>query len=155
MFSSDFSEQSSENSEFYSEARRQSGGLMSSVAPAQTLTRDLGEILAPGEKWKGQVSAVHRALTSPSFHHSLRSLTWSRVKSWFYAEARRVDYNEVIALQELKALEEARRAKLKLAATANLLAIHLAAEGTPLDSRQMRALSRLAGQMDSAGTGGA
>lgn len=128
---------------------------MSSVATVQSLTKELGDILAPGEKWKRQISAVHRALTSDRFEHALTGLKWSRVKTWFYGEARRVNYEEVVALRELRAIEGARNARLKLAATANVLAAHLAAEGAPLDSRQMRALGRLAGAVDLSGSGDA
>ncbi|RWK65435.1 MAG: hypothetical protein EOR45_36105 [Mesorhizobium sp.] len=155
MIGSGNSEEPSEISEFHSETRRPGGGLMSSVATAQSLTKELGTILAPGEKWKRQISAVHRALTSDQFEHALSGLTWSRVKTWFYGEARRVDYEEVMALRELRAIEEARRARLKLAATANILAAHLAAEGAPLDGHQMRALGRLAGALDLSGSGDA
>lgn len=155
MFGSGNSEQPSKVSEFHSEAQKRRGGLMSSVATAQSLTKEIGDILAPGEKWKRQISAVHRALTSDHFEHALTGLTWSRVKTWFYGEARRVNYEEVVALRELRAIEEARRARLKLAATANILAAHLAAEGAPLDSHQMRALGRLAGSVDLSGSGAA
>ncbi|TIN36816.1 MAG: hypothetical protein E5Y10_22055 [Mesorhizobium sp.] len=155
MIGSGNSEQPSEISEFYSETRQLGGGQMSSVATAQSLTRDLGDILAPGEKWKRQISAVHRGLTSDKFEHSIKGLTWSRVKTWFYGEARRVNYEEVVALRELHAIEEARRARLKLAATANILAAHLAAAGAPLDGHQMRALGRLAGALDLSGSGDA
>ncbi|RWH31623.1 hypothetical protein [Mesorhizobium sp.] len=153
MTGSGISEQRSETSEFHSEVRRCGGGPMSSVATAQNLTQDIGALLAPGEKWKRQISAVHRALTSDKFEYALPKLKWSRVKAWFYGEARRVNYEEVVALRELRAIEGARHARLKLAATANILAAHLAAEGTPLDSRQMRALGRLAGTLDLSGSG--
>lgn len=126
---------------------------MSSVATAQGLTLAIGELAAPGGNWKSQISAVYAGLTDPKFSHQLKDLTWNRVKSWFYGEARTADYYEVIALQELRAIEEAKRARLKLAATANILAAHLAAEGAPLDSHQMRALGRLAGSLDLSGSG--
>lgn len=155
MFGSGISEQPSETLETRSKVRRLGGGLMSSVATAQSLTKEIGDILAPGEKWKRQISAVHRALTSDKFEHALTGLTWSRVKTWFYGEARRVNYEEVVALRELRAIEGARHARLKLAATANILAAHLAAEGAPLDSHQMRALGRLAGSVDLSGSGDA
>lgn len=121
---------------------------MSSVATARDLTLNIGEICAPGGGWKAQISAVHAGLTDKKFPRRLEGLKWNRVKSWFYGEARRADYDEILALQELRAIEEAKRARLKLAATANILAAHLAAEGAPLDSNQMRALGRLAGTLD-------
>ncbi|MBE1208145.1 hypothetical protein [Aminobacter carboxidus] len=154
MNGSDLSESSSERSELFSERRCQGGRIMSSVAIAQGLTRDIAGIIAPNGNWKDQISAVYEGLTNKEFSHRLKDLTWNRVKSWFYGEARRADYHEVLALQELRAIQEARRAKLKLAATANILAAHLAAEGAPLDGHQMRALGRLAGALDLSGTGG-
>lgn len=161
MNGSDLSETSSQRSERFSElsenrssAGSQGGRQMSSASIAHGLTVEIGEIVAPGANWKAQITAVYAGLTDPKFPHRLTDLTWNRVKSWFYGEARRADYHEVLALQELRAIEEARRAKLKLAATANILAAHLAAEGAPLDGHQMRALGRLAGALDLPGTGG-
>lgn len=127
---------------------------MSSVADAQNITRTLGDMLAPHQGWQQKVSAVYRGLTSDEFEWRIDELSWNRVKSWFFGEARRIDYDHMVALKELKAHEEARRARLKLAATANILAAHLAAEGAPLDGRQMRALGRLASELDLSGTGG-
>jgi hypothetical protein len=155
MSSSGNSEQSSEETEHRSFLWKARGGPMSSVATAQSLTRELADMLAPRDGWKAQVSAVHRRLTDKKFAFADPNLSWNRVKSWLYAEARRVDYHHVRALEELRALEEARRERLKLAATANRLAALLAAEGAPLDGRQMRALGRLAGTLDSAGIGAA
>jgi len=124
---------------------------MSSVATAQCLTKEIGQIMAPGGGWKSQISAVYNGLVDERFPLRLEALTWNRVKSWFYGEARTAEYHEVQALKELKALEEARRERLKLAATANRLAALLAAEGAPLDGRQIRALGRLSGALDRAG----
>lgn len=154
MFGSEISESRSEDSEFCSEASARGRRTMSSVALAQEHSRELGKLLAPHQGWKAQVTAIHRAITSPGFEWRLENLTWNRVKSWLFAEARRVDYEEICALKELRAEQEARRARLKLAATANLLAAHLAAEGTPLDCNQMRALGRIAGGLDLSGTAG-
>jgi hypothetical protein len=150
MDGSGISEKPSQNSEFYSEPLRSVGGPMSSVATAQLLTREIGDLLVPGAGWERQISAVHRELTSERRRWHL-DLKWSRVKAWYYGEARRIDYHEVLALKELRAEEEARRARLKLAATANLLAAHLAAEGAPLDGNQMRALVRISGGLDLSG----
>lgn len=151
MFGSEISESRSENSEFCSEASARGRRIMSSAALAQKHSRELGKLLAPHQGWKAQVSAIHRAITSPEFEWRLENLTWNRVKSWLFAEARRVNYEEMRALEELRAEQEARRAKLKLAATANMLAAHLAAEGAPLDSHQMRALGRIAGALGVSG----
>lgn len=153
--SSQFSERFSELSEKRSEAVIQGGRQMSSVATAQDLTLKIGELVAPGGNWKSQISAVYNGLTDEKFPLRLKELRWNRVKSWFYGDARQAQYHEVLALQELHAIEEAKRAKLKLAATANLLAAHLAAAGAPLDSNQMLALGRLAGSLDLSGTAGA
>lgn len=150
---SDFSGTRSQFSESCSEAGR-GGCAMSSVALAQSHSRVIGKLLAPNQGWKAQVSAIHRALTDESFAWRLDSLTWNRVRSWIFAEARRVDYEEVRALEELRAEQEAKRARLKLAATANLLAAHLAAEGAPLDSHQISALCRIAGTLGVSGTAG-
>ncbi|CAM5656720.1 hypothetical protein MAUB1S_11423 [Mycolicibacterium aubagnense] len=153
--SSQFSERFSEISENHSEAASKSRHPMSSVVTAQDLTLEIGELCVPGGNWKSQISAVYNGLTDEKFPLRLKGLRWNRVKAWFYGEARQAQYHEVLALQELRAIEEAKRAKLKLAATANLLAAHLAAAGAPLDSNQMRALGRLAGSLDLSGIAGA
>lgn len=119
---------------------------MSSLASVQPLTRELGGLLAPGQGWKQQVSAVHRELTKPSFASCLEALTWNRVKTWFFGEARRIDFEEVVALRELKALEEAKREQREFIATTNRLAAALAAEGASLSRVQMEALARIAGR---------
>lgn len=151
MERSEISESSSEFSESCSEPERYGGRLMSSVAIAQNHTKALADMLAAGSGWKAQVTAVYAGLTDRRFARRLEKLTWNRVKSWLYGEARTVDHLEIMALQELRAIEEARRERLKLAATASRLAALLAAEGAPLDGRQMRALGRLAGALDRAG----
>lgn len=119
---------------------------MSSVTAAHELTRGLGDLLAPEMPAKVKLDHIYRALSK-----RLPSLTRRRVRALFFAEVARVDYEEMRALEELRAEQEARRAKLKLAATANILAAHLAAEGTPLDSDQMRSLVRIAGKVDISG----
>lgn len=123
---------------------------MSSVTAAHQLTRGLGDLLAPQMPAKVKLEHIYRALSK-----RLPSITRRRVRALFFGEVARVDYEEMLALEELRAEQEARRAKLKLAATANILAAHLAAEGAPLDSNQMRALGRLAGALDLSGTRGA
>lgn len=162
MFRSDLSETSSQESERFSvisenrsEPASHGGRRMSSVAIAQGLTIEIGKLVAPSGNWKKQISAVYAGLTDEKFPYRLKDLTWNRVKSWFYGEARRADYEEILALQELRAIEEARRARTKLATTAHILAAHLAAEGAPLDSNQMRALGRLSGTLDLSRSGDA
>ncbi len=119
---------------------------MSSVTLAQELTLELGALLAPEGNWKRRVSAVHAGLVDERFPLRLESLKWSRVKTWFYGEVRRVDHHEVVALQELKALREAQREHREFIATTNRLAAFLAAEGEALTGKQMAALGRIAGR---------
>lgn len=116
---------------------------MSSVAKIHALSREVGPMLAPNKGWKAQVNAIHREITDKNFEHSLPGLTWNRVKSWFFGANRRVDYEEVVALEELKALEEARRDHQQFLATTNRLAAALASEGASLSRRQMEALARI------------
>ncbi|RWM29446.1 hypothetical protein [Mesorhizobium sp.] len=141
MLDSDLSEFRSEASEFRSRGQR-----MSSVAAVRPLTREIGKLLAPDAGWQQQVTAVHRRLTDGEFewHLEPKDLTWNRVKTWFFGEARRVDFEEVVALRELKALEEARRDHRNFIATTNRLAAALAAEGASLSRVQMEALARIA-----------
>lgn len=116
---------------------------MSSAAIAHELARDVGDLLAPASSGKVKLDLIYRELTK-----RLPQISRRRVRALFFGEAARVDYDEMRALKDLRAEQEARRAKLKLAATANLLAAHLAAEGAPLDSHQVRALVRIAGGLD-------
>jgi hypothetical protein len=141
MSDSDLSEFRSEISEFHS-----AGARMSSVAAVKPLTRQIAELLAPGQGWQQQVTAVHRELTKKSFEWCLGDLTWNRVKTWFFGEARRVDYEEVVALRELKAIEEARREHQTFIAATTKMAALLAAEGASLSRAQMDALARIAGR---------
>lgn len=119
---------------------------VSSVATAQELTRNVGDLLAPAASAKVKMGLIYRELSK-----RLPEISPRRVRSLFFGEAARVDYEEMRALKELRAEQEARRARHKLAATANLLAAHLAAEGAPLDSNQMRALGRISGGIDISG----
>lgn len=119
---------------------------MSSVLAARDLTRDLAAILAPGQGWKRQVSAVYKKLTDKNFEWVLDDLTWNRVKSWFFAEARRVDYQEMVALKELKAVEEARLEHREFVAKTTRLAQALAATGEALSREEMALLARLEGR---------
>lgn len=119
---------------------------MSSVAAAHQLTRGVGDLLAPASSAKVKLDVIYRELSK-----RVPDISRRRVRALFFGEAARVDYDEMRALEELRAEQEARRARLKLAATANLLAAHLAAEGAPLDSNQMRALGRIAGGVDLSG----
>lgn len=141
---------------------RRGGGIMSSVVATITsesrsprqIMQAVGDLLAPGVPAKSRFAPILRALIKSVPDEFRARVTERRVRGIYNGDARRVEWYEVKALLEVEAHEEARRAKLKLAATANILAAHLAAEGAPLDSHQMRALGRLAGSLDLSGTGG-
>lgn len=145
MFESKNMESCSRNVDFRSRAGR-AARTMSSVAAAQELTRDVGDLLAPTSSAKVKLGLIYRELSK-----RLPDISPRRVRALFFGEAARVDYEEMRALKELRAEQEARRAKLKLAATANMLAAHLAAEGAPLDCHQIRALGRIAGALGISG----
>jgi hypothetical protein len=117
---------------------------MSSVAQVQPLTRELGGLFAPNQGWKVQVSAIHRKLIDPNFEWAIRDLTWSRVKKWFFGEHSRIDFDHMVALRELKALEEAKREHQTFIAATTKMAALLAAEGASLSRAQMDALARIA-----------
>lgn len=151
MSSSDLSGMRSQISESCSEPLRAGGRIMSSVATTYKLSRELGKIVAPDGGWKDQVKAIHTRLTDEKFEHRLENLTWNRVRSWFFGENRRADYEEVVALQELKALEEARRARHELSSTIIRLEALLAAPVETLDCDHKRDLGRLARALDRAG----
>jgi hypothetical protein len=144
MGGSKVSEKHSTALEFRSNGRR-AGARMSSVADVKPLTRELGNMFAPHEGWQQQVSAIHRKLTAPEFPWAIEDLTWSRVKTWFFGEVRRIDYDHMVALKELKATEEARREHRQFIATTNRMAALLAAEGTALSRAQLETLARLSG----------
>jgi hypothetical protein len=143
MGGSDLSKKASEGLESCSKAIGEGGRLMSSVAAARTHTLAIGDILAPNAGWKEQVSVVFDGLTHPKFPHRLEGLTWSRVKTWFYGQARQVLWEEMRALEELRALEEARREQREFDAATHRLAIALASEGAALNRKQVAALERI------------
>ena len=118
---------------------------MSSVATIKLRTRELGNMLAPNCGWKRQVSAVHAELTRENFDFRLEHLTWNRVRSWFFGMCRRVDYEEMVAVLERTAIEEARREHKQFAAASARMAAALAAEGAALDGRQLAILARISG----------
>jgi hypothetical protein len=139
----------SEILESCSNAGKAGGRIMSSVAAAQHIMRDLGSMLAPDQPGKVRIDRIYRELSKSI------STTRRRVRSLFFGEARRVDFDEMVALETLKSLQEARRARSDLAAKANTIAAFLAAEGAPLDSRQIRSLRGLVGDLDRPRIGGA
>lgn len=124
---------------------------MSSVAEARSITEAIGSLLAPEMPAKVKYDRIYRELIKILPEDLRRSFTKRRVRSLHNGEARRINYEEMCALKELRAIEEARHEQLKLAATANKLAILLAKEGAPLDSRQLAALRRLAGNANCSG----
>lgn len=140
MPDSNLSEFRSEVSESRSQGRR-----VNSVAAVRPLTREIGDLLAPNEGWQQQVTAVHRKLTDKKFDWCLENLTWNRVKTWFFGEARRVDFDELTALRELKAREEALREHQQFVAITHKLVVAMAAEGAAFSGAQVAALARIAG----------
>ena len=148
MDDSEFSEFRSEISEFYSDVRTGGGRIMSSVAAAKFHTRALAEMLAPNGNWKEQVNAIHRRLADPKFPVQIERLTWSRVKSWLFGEARRIDWEKIKALEELRAAEEARRDRREFTAHTNRMAALLASQGASLTGEQMAVLARLQSRSD-------
>ena len=125
------------------------GRIMSSVAAAHELTRGLGDLLAPEMPAKVKLDVLYREMTK-----RLPKVTRRRVRALFFAEAARVDYEEMRALKELRAEEELRRARRQLAANANILAAHYAATNTTPDRDTIDALSKLVGLVDLSGTPG-
>ncbi|MBR2689219.1 MAG: hypothetical protein IKE42_15305 [Aquamicrobium sp.] len=119
---------------------------MASVTTAQDITLEISEMLAPNQGWKKQISVVFDGLTDPKFSHRLEKLTWSRVKTWFYGQARQVLWEEMRALEELRALEEARREQREFDAATHRLAIALASEGASFTRTQLAALERIKGR---------
>lgn len=125
------------------------GRIMSSVAVAHELTRGLADLLAPDSPAKVKLDRLYRELTK-----RLPALTRRRVRALFFAEASRIDYEEMNALKELRAEEELKRAKRRIAQDANILAAHHLEAGTPLDSDVIIALGALARLVDLSRVGG-
>lgn len=124
-------------------ARQRGGRIMSSVAAAHELTRGLGDLLAPDMPAKVKLDRLYRELTK-----RLPKVTRRRVRALFFAEVARIDYEEMSALKELRAEEELKRAKRRIAQDANILAAHHVEAGTPLDSDIVVALGALARLVD-------
>lgn len=150
---------SSENLTKASESTGRGGGVMSSVAVAyrtedrspRDVIRAVGELLAPKSPARLQYEPIYRMLVKFVPDSFRQKVTPRRIRAIYNDDARRVEWYEVKALLEIEALEEARRERLKLAATANRLAALLAAEDAALDGEERRALGRLAGALDRAG----
>lgn len=121
---------------------------MSSVTAAHQLTRGLGDMLAPDMPAKVKLDRLYRELTK-----RLPKVTRRRVRALFFAEVARVDYDEMSALKDMRAEEELKRAKRRIAEDAKILAAHHAQAGTPLDSDVVVALGALARLVDIPGTG--
>jgi len=133
----------------FSKQRKQGGGKMYSVAIAQGLTRELATILAPEMPAKVKYDRLYRKMSA-----FLPGVTRRRIRALHNGEARRINYEEMRALEEARADEELRRARRQIAEAANILATHHAKAGAPLDSDTIAALRRLAGPMGLPGTGG-
>lgn len=116
---------------------------MSSVAAAHQLTRGLGDLLAPEAPAKVKLDRLYRELTK-----RLPSITRRRVRALFFAEAARIDYEEMLALKELRAEEELKGARRQLAASAIILASHYAEIGATVDRDALLEVSRRHGTLD-------
>lgn len=127
----------------FSKPVRKGGGTMSSVATAQELTRELGSILAPEMPAKVKYDRIYRKLSA-----FLPGVSRRRIRALHNGEVRRVDFDEMRALQEARAEEELKRARREIAAAANVLAAHHAKAGASLDSDTMLALGKLMGAVD-------
>ncbi|PWJ93572.1 hypothetical protein C8D77_101251 [Mesorhizobium loti] len=135
------------------------GGGMSRVAIAfspddrapRDVIRAVGELLLPKTPARLQYGKIYSELCKRVPTTFARKVTPRRVRAIYNDDARRVEWYEMKALLEIEALEEARRARLELAATANRLAALIAAEDAALDGEERRELGRLAGALDRAG----
>lgn len=155
-------ESSSESLESLTKAQSgpgQGGGIMSSVAVAmrsedrspREVIRAVGELLAPRMPARWQYGPIYTKLLKYVPEQFRTKVTPRRVRAIYNDDARRVEWYEMKALLEIEALEEARRARLELAATANRLAALIEADNAALDRKERRALGRLAGALDRAG----
>ncbi|TIT39616.1 MAG: hypothetical protein E5W76_18875 [Mesorhizobium sp.] len=141
------------------ERLRRGAGIMSSVAGAfsgedrspRDVIRAVGELLLPKKPARLQYGPIYSALLKRVPQAFRKKVTPRRVRAIYNDDARRVEWYEMKALLDIEALEEARRARLKLAATANRLAALLTAEDSALDSEERRELSGLARALDRAG----
>lgn len=138
---------------------RLGGGVMSSVAIASSaddrsprdVIRDVGELLLPKKPARLQYGKIYSELLKRVPSAFSKKVTPRRVRAIYNDDARRVEWYEMKALLEIEALEEARSARLKLAATANRLAALIATDDAALDGEERRELGRLAGALDRAG----
>ena len=112
---------------------------MTSVAKAQTLIRGIGEILAPEMPAKVRYDKIFNKLID-----LLPDLTKRRVRALHNGEAHRVDHEEVIALEELRAIEEARSEHRQFVAYTNKLAALHAVGATSLSREELEVLARIA-----------
>lgn len=137
------------------ERPRLKGGIMSSVVAENRTPRQViqavGELLAPQSPAKRRYGKILAALTSRVPVEFRNKVTERRVRGIHNGDARRIEWYEMKALLEVEALEEARLARLKLAATAHRLAALLETEDASLDREERRELGRLAGALDRAG----
>jgi hypothetical protein len=123
---------------------------MSSVATAQALTRDIGELLAPRMPAKVQIEMVYRELVKRR-----QKFTRRRVRAFFFGENARFDYEELLAIEELRAEEELKRARRQFAASAIVLAAHHEQAGETVARDSLLELGRRHGALDLSRDGGA
>lgn len=131
-------------------------GSMSSAAAVRLddrspkdVIRAVGKLLAPGMPAKNYFEKIRAALrTRLPLDYDVSE---RRVRAIHDGDARRVDWFEMKALLEIEALEEAKRARKELTATAIRLAALVEAEGPLLAGDEVRALGQLSGAMDRAG----
>lgn len=113
--------------------------VMRSTDAAKKLTRDIGELLAPEMPAKVRYSKIFAKLAD-----LLPDLTMRRVRALHNGEALRVDYDEVVALEKLRAIEEARNEHRQFVAYTNKLAALHAAGRSTLSRKEIEVLSRVA-----------
>jgi hypothetical protein len=116
-------------------------GSMYSVAAARTITQDLGRILAPDMPAKVRYEAIYRRLVDVLPDISLR-----RVRALHNGEVRRVDYEEMCALEETRTIEEERREHRQYLARTNRIIADLVASGSSLSGADMALLARVTGR---------
>lgn len=130
-------------------SRAEGGRLMSSVVAAQQITRTLADMIAPEMPGKVKIDRLYRVLTN-----RVPTMSRRRVRALFFAEAARIDYDEMRALEELRAEEELRHARRQFAASAIVLATHHAKVGETVARDELLEISRRHGALDLSRDGG-
>lgn len=112
---------------------------MRSTVKAQELIRGIGEIVAPEMPAKVRYSKIFTKLVD-----MLPDLTMRRVRALHNGEALRVDHEEIVALEELRAIEEARNEHRQFVAYTNKLAALHASGSKAISRQELAVLSRVA-----------